>query len=139
MRSQSAMDYRVIQCAMATKSKMVKAYEKELPPTMVAWHNSRVTIKKVICLFLHKSWLPNLARWWLMVLGHYAQNRMILWSREHMSWKIKSVLSPIPQFLWTGYWIVTWDQHSKNHITLRKRFFHSWFVFLRQNCIFNII
>ena len=35
MRLQSVMNYKVIQYAMATKSKMVKAYEKELPPAMV--------------------------------------------------------------------------------------------------------
>ena len=47
--------------------------------TIVTWR-----VKKVISLFSHGSWLPNSTRWWLMVLGHHAQSRMNLWSRDYM-------------------------------------------------------
>ena len=38
-----------------------------------------------------------------------------------------NAIAPIPQVLRTsnlaGFWFMTWDQNSKNHITLSKNFF----------------
>ena len=51
---------------------------------------------------------------------------LITWSYV-VSWQIKNVISPIPQAQWasnlTGWCFMTWGHHSKNHISLSKKFF----------------
>ena len=63
---------------MPTKLEMVMAYERGPPATMVARHNSHVTNKKVISLFVHGQDNQTRQDIRLMVLGHYVQSCMIL-------------------------------------------------------------
>ena len=73
-------------------------------------------------------------------IGHYTQNHIILWYVA--SWQIKNVISPVPQILWTpsltGWWLMTWEKHSKNHIALIKKFFPFMNFFPTKNCTFNL-
>ena len=74
-------------------------------------------------------------------IGHHTQNHIILWSYV-VSWQIKNVISPVPQILWTpsltGWWLMTWEKHSKNHIALIKKFFPFMNFFPTKNCTFNL-
>ena len=58
------------------------------------------------------------------------------------SWQKKNVISPVPQILWTpsltGWWLMTWEKHSKNHIALIKKFFPFMNFFPTKNCTFNL-
>ena len=53
---------------------------------------------------------------------------------------MKNVMSPIPQVTrtrnLTGQWVMTRDQHSKNHTTVNKNSFMKFFP--AQNCTFNL-
>ena len=85
--------------------------------------------KKVInfiYLFLQGSWLPGLMTYDVGPPRAKSHGFLITWSYV-VSWKIKNVISPIPQAQWasilTGWCLMTWGHHSKNHISLSKKFF----------------
>ena len=69
-----------------------------------------------------------------------SHDSLITWLHV-VSRQIKSVMSPIPQVLWTpnltGKWLMTWNQHPKSRITPSKRFFSFINFFPPQNCTFN--
>ena len=104
------------------------AYEKS-SPTKVTWHNSHVTnekrMKKSLFYMTHGYQNRHGDGLW-----HWATTHKVAWFFDHVIigsfMTIKNVISPIPQVLWapnlTGWWLMTWSHHPKNHIMLSKKF-----------------
>ena len=107
---------------------------------MVAWRNSYVTNKKCYISFSTRRMATRLDRVMVYDKGPSCtklNDSLIKWSYE-ITWQIENVISLIPQFLWTlileEWWLMTWDYHSKNCITLSKNCsFHSFFFLYSVN------
>ena len=123
----------------STKLEMVMAYEKGSPPTMVTWHNSRVTNKKS-----YVSRPPNSTRWQLIVLGHHAKSARFFYHvticnlMANEKRYISSSTSPMDtklerrSCLWNGTNI------QKIASLLVRSSFRSWIFPPHQNGTFNL-